>query len=124
MWSVILAITLAFLVLFFMSRLLLAMYLTQLIKNRKNREKRKEGQSFWDWLTYKRFKDIIPKTELSYWLYFANAILYLVLLISTILLDCFNMLEPFRTIICEIQFIGIGGGLGIRYISLGGLRKR
>ena len=123
MWSVILAVTLSFLLMFFMTRLLMEIYLPTVIKNRRHREDRKKGQSFWDWLTYKRFRDVIPKREIAYLMYFINFALYFILVIVTVILGACDMIEPYRKVICSIQLPLIGLPLGARFSSLGGNRK-
>lgn len=123
MWGIILAITLAFLLMFFMSRILMEIYIRTLIKNRRHIKKRKKDQSFLDWFTYKPFHDIIPKSEISYILYYMNMALYVFLLLVTVVLSICNLLEPFRKLICSVQFIGIGIGIGARFTALEGKRK-
>lgn len=123
MVAIIIAITLCFLLMFFMTRLLMAMYLCTLIKKRKHRADRTKGQSFWEWLTYKRFSDILPKGELAYLAYWGNFILYIILIALSVVLHFCNMLDQCREVLCSVQFILIGGVIGIRFVSLGGYRK-
>lgn len=123
MVAIIIAITLCFLLMFFMTRLLMAMYLCTLIKKRKNRADRTKGQSFWEWLLYKRFWDVLPKSETAYITYWANFVLYFILIISIIVLSSFDMVDRFREILFSVQFVAIGGPLTVRFWSLGGYRK-
>ena len=124
MVAIIIAITLCFLLMFFMTRLLMAMYLCTLIKKRKHRADRTRGQSFWEWLLYKRFWDILPKSETAYITYWANFVLCFILIISIIVLSSFDMVDRFREILFSVQFVAIGGAIGIRFASLGGYRKK
>lgn len=84
MFEYIFILTLAFLLFFCFIRAEFAMVLNSLIKNRHHRQKRKEGQSFIDWLFYKRFLDIFPKV--NFILYYANAFLYFFSMIAIIVL--------------------------------------
>ena len=102
----------------------MAIYLSTLIKKRKHRVDRIKGQSFFEWVFYKRFWDIIPKREVAYITYWANLIFYFVLLISAIVLSSFNKLDQFREILLSVQFIVIGVPLFVRFQSLGGNRKK
>ena len=124
MWSVLLAITLCFLLLFFLSRVLMAIYIAKLIKKNQHRNERKKNQTFWEWLTYKRFSDVIPKKEIAYVIYWGNFALYFALIVVTVVLTKLNMLEQFRSILCSIQLIVVGGLSGLRFASLEGYRKR
>lgn len=124
MISDIIGITLCFLLLFFMCRGVMAMYLSTLIKKRKHRADRTRGQSFWEWLLYKRFWDILPKSETAYITYWANFVLCFILIISIIVLSSFDMVDRFREILFSVQFVAIGGPLTVRFWSLGGYRKK
>lgn len=84
MFEDIIILTLTFLLFFFLIRAEFAMLLNSLIKNRRHREKRKEGQSFIDWFFYKRFLDIFPK--FNFIIYYFNIILYFICMISIIVL--------------------------------------
>ena len=123
MWSVIIMLTLCFILLFFLCRLLMNIYFTTLIKNNRHRNERKKNQSFWEWLTYKRFWDIIPKKELAYIIYWGNFVLYFILIVVTVIATQVNILEQIRELLCSIQFIVVGGSLGLRFTTLGGNRK-
>ena len=124
MWSILLVVTLSFLLLFFLTRGLMAIYLPTVIKNRRHREDRKKGQSFWDWFTYRRFRDVIPKREIAYVTHFINIALFFVLVIATVILELCNTAEPYRQIICSIQMPVIGFLLFVRGASLGIYRKK
>jgi hypothetical protein len=102
----------------------MAMYLSTLIKKRKHRADRTRGQSFWEWLLYKRFWDILPKSETAYITYWANFVLCFILIISIIVLSSFDMVDRFREILFSVQFVAIGGPLTVRFWSLGGYRKK
>ena len=102
------AITLQFLLLFFLIRGALALYICSKIKKNRHREDRKKGQSFVDWLFYRRFSDVIPKSEMLYWFYYVNIILYFLLFVSVFVFNAMNILDSYRSEIIGIQLIGIG----------------
>ena len=124
MWDMIIVYTLQFLLLFFLSQLLMNFYLTKLIKSPRHRRERRKGQSVWDWLTFKRFWDVIPKTELLYILYWANFVLLAVMVLITVVMSSFGVLDTFREYLGKIQLIVLGLPMGIRFASLGGYRKQ
>jgi len=84
---IILLYTVIFLLAFFFSRLKIANYLSSNL-NSSNRRKRTKGQSFFDWLLYKRFSDIFPNYKKV--LYYSHYILYFVFLLTSILLYLLN----------------------------------
>ncbi len=49
------------------------------------RKKRKKGQSFVDWMTYKNFVDVIPRSFLIW--YYANFLFYFITLVITVLME-------------------------------------
>ena len=124
MWDMILVYTLQFLLLFFLSQLMMNFYLTKLIKSPRHRRERRKGQSVWDWLTFKRFRDVIPKNELLYILYWANFVFLAVLILITAVLSSFGVLDTFRKYLGDVQLIALGLPMGIRFASLGGYRKQ
>ena len=124
MWDMIIVYTLRFLLLFFLSQLMMNFYLTKLIKSPRHRRERRKGQSVWDWLTFKRFWDVIPKTELLYILYWANFVLLAVMVLITVVMSSFGVLDTFREYLGKIQLIVLGLPMGIRFASLGGYRKQ
>ena len=124
MWDMIIVYTLQFLLLFFLSQLMMNFYLTKLIKSPRHRRERRKGQSVWDWLTFKRFWDVIPKTELLYILYWANFVLLAVMVLITVVMSSFGVLDTFREYLGKIQLIVLGLPMGIRFASLGGYRKQ
>ena len=123
MWLDILAITLMFFLFFFLSRGIMEMYLHKLIKKQRHRQERKQGQSFWEWLTYKRFRDVIPKSAYTYWIYYANIALYFILLIGIIVLYSLGYMEMFRKVIFRSQLVIIGIPAAACFASLGGYKK-
>ena len=124
MWDMIIVYTLRFLLLFFLSQLMMNFYITKLIKSPRHRRERRKGQSVWDWLTFKRFRDVIPKTELLYILYWANFVLLAVMVLITVVMSSFGVLDTFREYLGKIQLIVLGLPMGIRFASLGGYRKQ
>ena len=124
MWDMIIVYTLRFLLLFFLSQLMMNFYITKLIKSPRHRRERRKGQSVWDWLTFKRFWDVIPKTELLYILYWANFVLLAVMVLITVVMSSFGVLDTFREYLGKIQLIVLGLPMGIRFASLGGYRKQ
>ena len=124
MVAIIIAITLCFLLMFFMTRLLMAMYLCTLIKKRKHRADRTQGQSFWEWLFYKRFHDVLPKSSYVCWVYYGNILLYLLLLIGVILLYLLGDMESWQHVIFKGQLAIIGIPLASCFAALGGNRKK
>lgn len=81
-------LTMAFLMFFFLIRAEIAMVIHCLIKKSQNRRKRTEGQSFIDWLFYRRFSDIVPRS--NFILYYANMFLYFITLIAIVLVYIFK----------------------------------
>ena len=122
MLSILISLTLAFVLLFFLSRLIMEMYIIRLIKNNRHRTNRKKGQSFWEWLTYKRFWDIIKKSEIAFLAYWGNFALYLILIAVALILNHFNVLQEYRSIITYGQLGLVSGVLGLRFASWGGNR--
>jgi len=104
--EVLLMVTLSFLLLFFISRLIMEMRIKSFIKKSKYIRDRKKGQSFWEWLTYKRFADILPRGDRIP--YFANIIVFFIMIILTIILGICNVLKAYTEVIYDIQFIGMG----------------
>lgn len=120
----ILSITLTFLLLFFLSRGVVDMYIQKQIKNRRHREERKKGQSFWEWLFYKRFRDILPKSAYVCWVYYTNIALYFLLLIGVVLLHLLGGMESWQHVIFKGQLAIIGIPLASCFAALGGNRKK
>ena len=99
------------------------MYLGTLIKKQRHRNERTKGESFWEWLNYKRFRDVISKSAYPYWIYYANIALYPVLFIGIIVLYGLGCMETFREVIFRSQLVIIGIPLGVSFASLGGFKK-
>jgi hypothetical protein len=74
-----------FIVIFFISRLQINLSLTKAIKNRRHREKRKEKQSFFEWLFWTRFRDVISKWKLIH--YLANIIVFVLFAIAMVIVS-------------------------------------
>ena len=78
-WKLVLCLTVLFIPIIASVRLIIADVICYYI-SRNARKKRKKGQTFFEWLTYKRFLDIIPNNYLFwYWSYFAFYFLCVVL---------------------------------------------
>ena len=92
-------LTVVFLMFFFLIRAELTMVIHSLIKKPYNRRKRTEGQSFLDWLIYRKFLDIMPKSDFI--LYYVNIFLYLVTLVVIVLLHLFK----YQEIAGKIQYV-------------------
>ena len=83
----------------------------------------KKGQSFADWLLYRRFKDVIPKFFL--YSYFFNSILFLLLTFAVIAL---NLLKVSREILVAVYnyywyYISVFGVIYIRLFFRPGTRQ-
>ena len=124
MWDMIFVYTLQFLLFFFLSQLLMGFYLAKLIKSPRHRRERRKGQTFWDWLTFKRFWDVIPKTEPSYILHWANFAIFAAMVLITVVMSSLGVLDTFRVYLGKIQLIVLGLPMAIRWASLGGYRKK
>ena len=81
MFNYILATTLNFLLMFFMNRGMLWLYLYSILRKRE-RKRLAKNQSFKEWFFYKRYTDIIPKIRLV--CYYANFALYPLSIIAVI----------------------------------------
>ena len=79
----ILASLLFFVVFFCITRMDLYLIINYLINN-SNHSKRRKGQSFLDWLLYRRYKDIIPKKYLIF--YFGNFVAFVSIVIAMIII--------------------------------------
>jgi len=82
MFQDILILTSGFVVFWGLIRAELTMVIHSLIKKPHHRRKRMEGQSFIDWLMYKRFLDVVPKH--NFVLYYGNFAMYFLGLIAMI----------------------------------------
>ena len=115
-------IALEFLVIFLGMRLCLSGMGNYMYGEKRARKIRK-GQSFADWLLYRRFKDVIPKFFL--YSYFFNSILFLLLTFAVIAL---NLLKVSREILVAVYnyywyYISIFGVIYIRLFFRPGTRQ-
>ena len=79
----ILALTLSFVLMFFLVRGVLRIYIDSTLKKRQ-RKKFAKNQSFSEWFFYKRYKDILTKPKL--FLYYSLFVLYVIFLTVIIIL--------------------------------------
>ena len=77
---------LAFLVIFFVNRGYIRLYIDASLPKRKRQKINRSGQTFMEWLLYKKYRDILPKPLLIY--YFS---IFVTLLISAILIVIFHI---------------------------------
>ena len=115
-------IALEFLVMFLGMRLCLS-GMGDYMYGEKRARKIRKGQSFADWLLYRRFKDIIPKFFL--YSYFFNSILFLLLTFAVIAL---NLLKVSREILVAVYnyywyYISVFGVIYIRLFFRPGTRQ-
>ena len=115
-------IALEFLVMFLGMRLCLS-GMGDYMYGEKRARKIRKGQSFADWLLYRRFKDIIPKFFL--YSYFFNSILFLLLTVAVIAL---NLLKVSREILVAVYnyywyYISVFGVIYIRLFFRPGTRQ-
>lgn len=123
MVDIVIVLTLQLVLLFFLSRGLMVLYLSTRIKKRRYRVDRTKGQSAWDWFTYKRFWDVISKKEVAFLVYWGNFALYLLLLMVAGILSLFYSPDQFREVLCSLHLILIANIMGIRFATLGGFQK-
>lgn len=112
-------LTLSFLLFFFLLRLTIAILIGYLLNN-SNRRKRRKGQSFLDWLFYRRYSDVIPKS-FKVW-YYSLFIVYVVFSIVTIILDSVGMDDVIVRIPLAIYFFGYQIPYIATFLSWGGLK--
>lgn len=115
-------IALEFLVMFLGMRLCLS-GMGDYMYGEKRARKIRKGQSFADWLLYRRFKDVIPKFFL--YSYFFNSILFLLLTFAVIAL---NLLKVSREILVAVYnyywyYISVFGVIYIRLFFRPGTRQ-
>ena len=115
-------IALEFLVMFLGMRLCLS-GMGDYMYGEKRARKIRKGQSFADWLLYRRFKDVIPKFFL--YSYFFNSILFLLLTFAVIAL---NLLKVSRDILVAVYnyywyYISVFGVIYIRLFFRPGTRQ-
>ena len=115
-------IALEFLVIFLGMRLCLS-GMGDYMYGEKRARKIRKGQSFADWLLYRRFKDVIPKFFL--YSYFFNSILFLLLTFAVIAL---NLLKVSREILVAVYnyywyYISVFGVIYIRLFFRPGTRQ-
>lgn len=77
----ILALTLALFLFFFLARGVIRMYIDASLKKRARKRLAKD-QSFLEWFFYKRYRDVIAKTQLVW--YYSIMVLYALFLLGTI----------------------------------------
>ena len=123
MIDIVIVLTLQLVLLFFLSRGLMALYLSKRIKKRRYHVERIKGQSVWDWFTYKRFWDVISKKEVALLVYWGNFALYLLLLMVAGILSLFYSPDQFREVLGNVHLILISGIIWIRFATLGGFQK-
>ena len=109
-----------FIVIFFISRLQINLSLTKAIKNRRHREKRKEKQSFFEWLFWTRFRDVISKWKLIH--YLANIIVFVLFAIAMVLFH-FIGLHDYCRYLLKIHMTTMAAPLFITYFVDGNYKK-
>lgn len=92
----ILAAFICFFLYFLISRGFVNIIITHIF-NRSHYKKLKKGQNFWDWLLFRRFKDVVPKSYL--WYYYSSGILFVVTVLVILILD-FSHVDERYFIIC------------------------
>ena len=98
----VLGLTCVLVLLFFLIRWQISINLHATL-GKHSRKKRFKEQTFFEWVTYKRFKDVLP-TSTFIW-YYGHLLAYPVLVILVIIFDIFNL--PYK----------VGGMLILAYFA-------
>ena len=107
MFEIALVLTLQFLLFFFLIRGAIAIYIGTKIKKNRHRTKRTKGQSLLDWLLYRRFSDVIPKSEMLYWIYYGNIALYVLLMLVAVVLNAVGLLDACGAEVIGFQLVSV-----------------
>ena len=89
----------------------------------KRARKIRKGQSFADWIFYRRFKDIIPKFFLYF--YFFNSSLFVILVVVVVAMKVFKVSEEVLVAIYNYYFyyISVSGIIYMRLFYRPGTRQ-
>lgn len=94
---------LAFLVIFFVNRGYIRLYIDASLPKRKRQKLDRSGQTFIEWLLYKKYRDILPKPLLLY--YFSIFVTFLISAILIVIFDLSGIPELKRDVV-SIYFYG------------------
>jgi hypothetical protein len=94
---------LAFLVIFFVNRGYIRLYIDASLPKRKRQKLDRSGQTFMEWLLYKKYRDILPKPLLIY--YFSIFVTFLISATLTVIFDI-NGLSELKRHVLSIYFYG------------------
>lgn len=84
----ILALTLAFILLFFLIRGCIRLYIDSVLKKR-DRQHRQRNQSFFEWFLYKRYNDVLKKSKFVW--YYSIFVEYVISIIAMIVFYSLEM---------------------------------
>ena len=81
-------------------------FILRYLLNRSNYRKRKKGQNFWDWLFYRRYRDVIPR---EYFIHYMITIFFGLFsaFISFLFLVAFNASDFLILLFPRIYFIHV-----------------
>ena len=94
---------LAFLVIFFVNRGYIRLYIDTSLPKRKRHKLERSDRTFIEWLLYKQYRDILPTPLLIY--YFSIFVTFLISTILTVIFDI-NSLSELKRHVLSIYFYG------------------
>lgn len=108
------ALTVTFLLMFFLIRGVIRLYIDSVLTKRQ-RKKSKRNEKFVEWFTYKRYLDILPKSQIVW--YYLNFVMFITAFVAMIILYALEMQDVNRTILW-IYFASNGVWLIMNRINL------